>query len=230
MTVFQLPNEIVFPKPELAEPDGLLAIGGDLSPLRLLTAYSVGIFPWYNPTDPISWWSLDPRLVLFPEEAVFSKSLLTRIKRKEFEIRVDSNCKEVIRQCAFQKRKNQNGTWITDEMAIAYGHLHDLGFVHSFETYKDNQLVGGLYGVSIGGMFTGESMFHTCTDASKVAFFYLHRHIQQLKFDFIDCQQPTSHLMRFGARPIARKDFLKRLEKSMKKETFIGKWELSPLS
>ena len=114
-------------------------------------------------------------------------------------------------------------------MATAYGCLHDLGFVHSFETYKDNQLVGGLYGLSIGGMFTGESMFHSCTDASKVAFYYLHRHVKQMEFDFIDCQQPTSHLMRFGARPVPRKDFLKRLKKSMEKESCVGKWELSPL-
>lgn len=226
MTVFQLPEEIVFPKPELADVDGLLAIGGDLSPLRLLTAYSIGIFPWYNEDNPILWWSLDPRLVFFPAEAKFSKSLMRKIKHQEFEIRIDTNFNKVIALCASQLRKTQTGTWINKDVIKAYIRLYDLGFAHSFEVYKDNQLVGGLYGLSLGGVFMGESMFHTVTDASKVAFYYLVKYIESMDFDFIDCQQVTTHLVSFGARPIARKVFLDLLKNSMQKENRIGKWNV----
>lgn len=224
MTVFQLPDEIVFPKPELADSDGLLAIGGDLSPLRLLTAYSMGIFPWYNEDNPILWWSLDPRLVLFPAEAKFSKSLMRKIKQQEFEIRIDTNFRKVIALCASQLRKTQTGTWINGDVIKAYTRLHDLGFAHSFEAYKENKLVGGLYGLSLGGVFMGESMFHTETDASKVAFYYLVKYIEAMDFDFIDCQQVTTHLVSLGARPVVRKVFLDLLKKSIQKESRIGKW------
>jgi len=225
--VFQLPEEIVFPKPELADPDGLLAIGGDLSPQRLLTAYSIGIFPWSSEGEPILWWSLPQRLILFPDKAKFSKSLLQRIKKQEFEIRVDTNFQKVIENCASVNRKNQKrGTWITSDMIDAYIHLHELGFAHSFETYKNNELVGGLYGLSLGKMFAGESMFYLQRDASKVAYYYLLQFALRHQFHFIDCQQVTSHMKSFGASVVKRRTFQKLLEKSLMFQTMIGKWEL----
>ena len=219
-----LPDEIIFPKPELAEPDGLLAIGGDLSPLRLLTAYYNGIFPWYNAGEPILWWSLEPRLLLFSSKAKFSKSLLQRIKHDEFEICIDTCFHEVMQQCAFVQRQGQDGTWITSEIIEAYTHLHDLGFAHSFETFQNGKLVGGLYGVSIGNMFTGESMFHLVSDASKVAFYYLVDFANIHNFDFIDCQQETSHLKSLGAETISRKKFLRLLSESVRRPSLQGKW------
>ncbi len=232
MPVFHLPeDEIIFPNPELAEPEGLLAVGGDLSPLRLLTAYSLGIFPWYNEGGPVLWWSLDPRLICIPGEATFSKSLLKRIHRKEYEIKIDTDFRQVMELCACTPRLNQvQGTWITDDVLDAYCKLHELGFAHSFETYKDGKLAGGLYGLSIGKMFSGESMFHLETDASKFAFYYLVQALKMLEFDFIDCQQVTNHLQTLGAKPVERKTFLKMLGKSVKKETVRGSWsELLPL-
>jgi len=226
MPIFLLPeNELVFPNPALADSSGLLAIGGDLSPLRLLTAYSLGIFPWYNPEDPIMWWALDPRLICFPKEAKFSKSLMKRIKRNEFDIRIDTNFQQVIEGCARTPRINQeNETWITQEMKEAYCQLHELGIAHSFETYKEGKLVGGLYGVSLGKMFSGESMFHLQTDASKFAFYHLVQFAKEHSFDFIDCQQVTPHLQTLGAKPVSRKRFLNLLRKTIKKETYVGKW------
>ena len=225
MSVFRLHDSaIIFPNPELADPNGLLAIGGDLSPLRLLTAYATGIFPWYNEEEPILWWSLNPRLICIPDEAVFSKSLLKRVHRKEYEIKIDANFRQVMEGCAFVTRINQDGTWITQDVIEAYCKLHELGFAHSFETYKNGELVGGLYGLSIGGMFAGESMFHLQTDASKFAFYYLIQAAKMLGLDFIDCQQVTAHLQTLGAKPVQRKIFLKYLKNSMEKESFRGKW------
>ena len=226
MSVFLLPDdEICFPDPQLSEEDGLLAIGGDLSPDRLLTAYALGIFPWFNEGDPILWWSLNPRLLCFPDEAVFSKSLLQRIRRQEFQIKVDTAFKDVITRCATTTRYGEmEGTWITAEMIDAFCKLHELGYAHSFETYKDGELVGGLYGVSIGNMFSGESMFHLQRDASKVAFYYLVQAAKKLNFAFIDCQQVTNHLQTFGARPVPKTVFLELLEKSNQEETIQGSW------
>ena len=226
MSVFLLPeDEIGFPDPQLAEEDGLLAIGGDLSPVSLLTAYSLGIFPWFNEGDPVLWWSLDPRLLCFPNEARFSKSLMQKIHREEFQIKIDTAFREVITRCASTYRPDQIGeTWITKEMIEAYCRLHELGYAHSFETYKDNELVGGLYGLSIGSMFSGESMFHVQTDASKFAFYYLIQTAKLLGLDFVDCQQVTEHLQSLGAKPVPRTDFLKLLEDSVQKETFRGSW------
>lgn len=225
MPIFELPeDEIVFPKPELAEADGLLAVGGDLSPLRLLTAYSLGIFPWFNEDNPILWWSLDPRLLCFPREITFSKSLMQRIKRREFEVKIDANFRKVVELCANVKRNNQKGTWISAEIIDSYMQLHQMGYAHSFETYKENRLVGGLYGVSLGAMFSGESMFHLETDASKVAFYYLIQFAIKHHFHFIDCQQVTPHMLSMGGRAVARKEFLQGLRESLNKNTLVGKW------
>ncbi len=226
MPIFELPNEIIFPNPELAEEDGLLAVGGDLSPERLLAAYSTGIFPWYSEESPILWWTLNPRLILLPKKAKFSKSLLKSVKNNEFEIRIDTCFQDVIEKCAFVKRKNQKETWITNDMINAYIKLHKLGYAHSFETFQNNKLVGGLYGVSIGKMFAGESMFHLVNNASKVAFYHLVAYIKKRNFNFIDCQQPTSHLISLGAQTVSRTLFLRLLSESMQHESIIGKWSI----
>ncbi|MDQ7055667.1 MAG: leucyl/phenylalanyl-tRNA--protein transferase [Persephonella sp.] len=164
-------------------------MGGDLSPERLIFAYSLGIFPWYSEGEPILWWSPDPRMVLFPQNLKVSRSLKKILKKNIFQIEFDTEFERVINMCASVKRKGQTGTWITPEMVEAYTQLHRLGFAHSVEVYKDGELVGGLYGVSLGGVFFGESMFHTVPDASKVAFVHLVERLKQWNFDMIDCQQ-----------------------------------------
>ena len=224
MIVWLDKNEIWFPNPDLAPGDFPLAIGGDLSPERLIFAYSSGIFPWYSEGEPIMWWSPDPRMVLFPENLKVSRSLRKVIRNKGFEVRFDTDFERVINMCASVKRPGQEGTWITDEMKKAYIELHNLGYAHSVETYLDGKLVGGLYGVSIGKTFFGESMFHTVSDASKVAFVKLVEKLREWDFDMIDCQQSTPHMERFGAVEIPRKKFLEILKKSVKKKDFVGKW------
>jgi leucyl/phenylalanyl-tRNA--protein transferase len=171
MPVYQLPKEPLFPHPSEAVDDGLLAIGGDLSPERLVAAYASGIFPWYGDDDPILWWSPDPRLVLYPEKFKVSKSLRQTLNKKPFEIRIDFAFEEVIDNCSKIPRKEQHGSWITDEMKLAYIKMFDLGLAHSIETWEGNKLVGGLYGLSLGNAFFGESMFHKRKDASKIAFY-----------------------------------------------------------
>ncbi len=213
-----LDEELWFPDPYKAPKDYPLAVGGDLSPERLIFAYSIGIFPWYSEGEPILWWSPDPRMVLFPEELKISRSLKKVLKNKSFEIKFNTNFEEVIKNCATVKRKGQDGTWITDEMMQAYITLHKLGFAHSVETYLNGKLVGGLYGVAIGGAFFGESMFYKVSDASKVAFVHLVWHLQKKGFDIIDCQQSTPHMARFGAREIPRSKFLDILNTSVKKK------------
>ena len=170
MPIFRLPREVVFPDPSLAEPDGLLAVGGDLSPERLLRAYAEGIFPWFNEGSPILWWSPDPRLVLFPDELHVSSSLARTLRRGRYRVTADQAFGRVIRACSWTERPGQDGTWITDEMIAAYEELHRLGFAHSFEAWSGETLAGGLYGVSLGGAFFGESMFSERADASKAAF------------------------------------------------------------
>lgn len=224
--VFQLDdNDCVFPSAELADDDGLLAIGGDLSPMRLLTAYANGIFPWYSEDEPLMWWSLDPRLVIRPGEMRVSHSLRQSLRSGKFEVRIDTNFRSVMRHCADTPREGQDGTWIMDEMVEAYCKLHEMGFAHSFETYQDGQLVGGLYGIAIGKAFFGESMFHTVSDASKVAFYHLHQFLQPNGFRLIDCQQETPHLISLGAYPIPRQDFLIELESLVTEPSLIGKWK-----
>lgn len=219
------PEYCGFPDPEEAEPDGLIAIGGDLSPERLLNAYCSGIFPWFEDDEsPILWWSLDPRMVLFPDEFRYSKSLRRVVNSKKFEVRVDTCFREVMLHCASVGREGQEGTWITDEMVEAYVRLHTLGIAHSFETFYQGELVGGLYGVSVGNIFCGESMFHTMTDASKVAFVRLVEFCRSHDFQLIDAQQETGHLASLGARPIPRKEYLKILSALDLKQTLRGSW------
>ena len=211
-------EDIWFPDPYSAPGDYPLAIGGDLSPERLIFAYSLGIFPWYSEGEPILWWSPDPRMVLFPDELKISRSLKKVLKNKSFEVRFNTAFEEVIKNCATVKRKGQDGTWLTPEMIKAYIRLHKLGFAHSVETYLEGKLVGGLYGVAIGGVFFGESMFHKVSDASKVAFVHLVNRLKEKDFDIIDCQQSTPHMARFGAREIPRKEFLDIITKSIHKK------------
>ncbi|MBO4599308.1 MAG: leucyl/phenylalanyl-tRNA--protein transferase [Bacteroidales bacterium] len=214
-----------FPNPEEAEPDGLIAIGGDLSPERLIQAYINGIFPWYSEGEPLLWWSLDPRMVLFPDEFLCSKSLRRVVNSHKFEVRIDTAFEQVMRGCANALREGQEGTWITEEMVSAYMRLHQLGFAHSFETYFQGRLVGGLYGVSLGRFFFGESMFHTVTDASKVAFVRLVQFAQEHHFRLIDAQQETLHLASLGARPIPRRQFLSLLATLDPATTLRGRWK-----
>ena len=195
----------------LAEPNGLLCAGGDLSPQRLLEAYRNGIFPWYSPGEPILWWSPNPRMVLVPSELKISRSLRRTLRAGSYQIRLDSDFPAVIRACARTRRKGQAGTWISGEMQAAYGSLHELGFAHSVETWLDDKLIGGLYGLAIGKMFYGESMFSHATDASKIALAHLCRHLEAQGFGLIDCQMNTPHLASLGAREIARSEFIARL-------------------
>ncbi len=195
----------------LHDPDGLLAIDGCLSPTRILNAYRHGIFPWYSEGEPILWWSPDPRLILFPDDLIVSRSLTKTLRRKKFTVTLNQAFPEVIKACG-NLRKNQEGTWITDEMRLAYNKLHRLGVAHSIETWIEKELVGGLYGLSIGQVFFGESMFHKKTDASKVAFVHLVHLLKQLNYKLIDCQVRTDHLISLGAKEISREHFLALLD------------------
>lgn len=215
MPVFTLSNKISFPPAHLAIKEGLLAVGGDLSTERLLLAYRSGIFPWYSSGDPILWWSPDPRLVLYPDELNISKSLRKVIKKKNFRITFDKAFESVIQACAEAKRSYGEGTWITGEMKDAYCDLYRKGYAHSVEAWQGGTLAGGLYGISIGRAFFGESMFSRVSNASKVAFVTLVETLNRLRFKLIDCQVRTDHLIRFGAREIPRKSFLEQLEKAI---------------
>jgi leucyl/phenylalanyl-tRNA---protein transferase len=209
----------------LTDPNGLLAAGGDLSPERLLAAYRNGIFPWYSDDQPLLWWSPDPRMVLIPAEFRIARSLRKRLQRRDYEARADSAFEQVMRGCA-APRVSQAGTWITEEMVAAYGALHRLGYAHSIETWMDGELAGGLYGVAIGRMFYGESMFTRVTDASKVALAHLVRQLERWGFDMIDCQMTTPHLVRFGAREIPRTAFMRKLSELVNYRASPGKWRL----
>jgi len=208
-----LDPESPFPPLEtaLARPNGLLAVGGDLSPSRLIDAYRRGIFPWFNEGEPILWWSPDPRMVLFPQELKISRSLRKTLKRGNYEIRADSAFKQVMEACA-APRGDQAGTWIHAEMIAAYEKLHEMGMAHSMETWIEGELVGGLYGVGQGKMFFGESMFSRVSDASKIAFVHLVTQLQRWGFEMIDCQMKTEHLASLGAREISRKEFRQKLK------------------
>jgi len=218
--------EYQFPDPRTADADGLLAAGGDLSLESLITAYSHGIFPWYDKHSPILWWSPDPRLVLFPSRFKMSASLKQRIRSGKFEVKTDCNFEAVIDHCAETRRKGQRGTWITDDMKKAYISLHHEGLAHSFETYHEDKLAGGLYGVSLGRAFFGESMFHLITDASKIALAALVNWSIGHDFHFIDAQQSTNHLKSLGAEEIHREEFLKLLTEAIQFSTVKGKWTL----
>ena len=214
-----------FPPVETAlrEPNGLLAMGGDLSVGRLLDAYRHGIFPWFNPGEPILWWSPDPRMVLVPGEVRVTRSLAKRIRNAGFEVRFDTAFVEVMRACA-EPREGAGGTWISPAMIAAYTRLHQAGYAHSVETWHDGRLVGGLYGVSIGRMFYGESMFSREPDASKVALVQLARQLQRWKFGLIDCQMETAHLASLGARTMPRGAFTARLAELVNLPHLPGPW------
>lgn len=201
--------ELSFPDPEDADENGIVAFGGDLSPSRLMLAYRSGIFPWYSEGDPILWWSPDPRLILNLDDFKLRRSLRKRLKR--FEIRFDTAFSEVIRACSTVPRPGQEGTWILPEMIEAYEALHALGYAHSVEAWQDGRLVGGLYGVAVGGTFCGESMFSHVSDASKAALAALVAHLKARGFEMIDAQVPTEHLKSLGAIEVSRTYFLKRL-------------------
>jgi len=227
MTVYQLSDKLVFPLPEHADTDGLLAVGGDLSVERLLLSYRMGIFPWYTEETPILWWSPDPRLILVPKELRVSRRLERTIRQAPFKITLDEALPEVIRSCAHIKRQRQKGTWIMEEMIDAYGALYREGYAHSVECWQDGRLAGGLYGVALGRAFFGESMFARVSDASKVAFVHLTRLLESWRFSLIDCQVTTSHLQHFGAREVPRTVFLKMLGKALRYKTKRGKWKIS---
>ncbi len=195
----------------LPNPNGLLAAGGDLKPERLINAYRLGIFPWSSIGQPILWWSPDPRMVLYVDEFHVSRSLGKRVRRAEYEVRVDSDFAAVIAQCALVPRPGQGGSWITRDMVNAYVMLHERHYAHSVESYRDGRLMGGLYGIALGRVFFGESMFARATDASKVALFHLAGLLRERGVQVIDCQQETRHLASFGARPITRNVFAAHL-------------------
>ena len=209
MPFYELIEEPIFPPPSHAEPDGLLAVGGDLSSERLLLAYSSGIFPWFNEEDPILWWSPDPRFILNPKDLKVSRSLEKTIRQGRFEVRIDTAFKEVMMACGDTRK--EGGTWITEAMTTAYCRLHELGFAHSVEAWHEGELVGGLYGICMGRCFFGESMFTNVSNASKVAFVTMVRELEKLSFELVDCQMPSEHLESLGAFGIPRDIFLQRL-------------------
>ena len=207
----------------LRSPNGLLCAGGDLSPDRLVEAYRLGIFPWFSEGDPILWWSPDPRMVLFPEELKVSRSLRKAVARGSYEMRADTAFAEVMSRCA-APRAGQGGTWILPEMIAAYSRLHERGLAHSVESWLDGELVGGLYGVSLGGVFFGESMFARAPDASKVALVHLVERLRAAECRVIDCQQATAHLASLGAREIPRAAFAQLLRESIPPSPTGGRW------
>ena len=224
MPVFQLSDSLLFPPPALAEEDGLLAVGGDLSVERLLLAYRQGIFPWYSPGEPILWWSPNPRLVLFPEEFHLSKRLGRTIRQQVFSLTFDTDFSGVIHQCAHLRLEEGEGTWLSAEMIEAYQNLHALGHAHSVECWQGGKLVGGLYGVSLGAAFFGESMFSLVRDSSKVALAGLVERLKGWEFELIDCQVGTGHLQRLGAREIPGEEFSSRLARAVAKPNRLGPW------
>lgn len=217
MPLFRLSEKIEFPPAWLARSDGLLCIGGDLSTERLLLAYKNGIFPWFSKDEPFLWWSPDPRLVLFPEKINISKSLNKKIKKQLYTITINTAFEQTIVSCAKPRKNGHEGTWLVDEMIDSYIELNAQGYAHSIEAWRGDKLVGGLYGVSLGGSFFGESMFSFENDASKIALVSLARYLQQQNFDLIDCQVTTDHLLHMGACEISRNSFLDIITESVKR-------------
>ena len=231
MPVFRLDDRLVFPPVHLAE-DGLLALGGDLRTERLLLAYTQGIFPWYAENLPILWHSPDPRMIMTTRDLVVQKSLKKTIRRRPYEIKMDTAFLQVLEGCSTAPRPGQSGTWLIPEMVDAYTKLHELGFAHSIETWDGDKLVGGLYGVSLGAAFFGESMFANAPDASKVAYVACIRQLDDWNIGLIDCQVHTDHLERFGAYEIPRLRYLELLKIALDEPTKRGKWvlELDPVA
>ncbi len=226
MTVFALPAQPIFPDPSLADEDGLLAVGGDLSPQRLLMAYGRGIFPWYSENAPILWCSPDPRLILEPSKVHVPKRLERILRQGAFRFTLDTAFEQVVAGCAQTPRRGACGTWIVPEMLAAYCRLHELGFAHSIEVWSGGTLVGGLYGVALGGAFFGESMFYIEPDASKAGFVTLIRALDRAGFILFDCQQTTAHMLRFGGFEVPRDEFLSRLEQALELPSPRGPWSL----
>jgi leucyl/phenylalanyl-tRNA--protein transferase len=224
MPVYRLTRRLAFPPPEHATREGLVAVGGDASPERLLLAYAQGIFPWPSPGMPLLWFSPDPRFVLVPGRAHLSRSLRKRVRAGTFDIRFDTRFADEMRACAAQPRPGQDGTWITDELVEGYVALHARGLAHSVEAFRDGELVGGLYGVSLGRAFFGESMFARAPDASKVAFATLLGQLVAWDFALVDCQVRTEHLARFGAEDWPRARFLGALRDALAAPTRVGRW------
>lgn len=223
MPVFLIPDdELTFPHPAQADPEGLLGVGGDLRAERLLLAYRYGIFPWYNSGDPILWWSPDPRLVLFPSELKIAKSIRSYFNQNKYRVTFNRHFREVMEHCRMVNRQEQQGTWINRDIVNAYGELHTRGHAHSVEVWEGPQLCGGLYGVQIGKVFYGESMFSLRPNASRFGFISLVRLLHQWHFKVIDCQQDTAYLRSFGARLISRNEFLKLLQENT--EEFHPVW------
>ena len=226
MPIFALDERLIFPPPELADENGVVAVGGDLSIERLLLAYQVGIFPWYAEDLPIIWHSPDPRMVLLPAQLHVPRSLKKAMRKRSYEIRLDCAFDQVISACAKAPRPGQDGTWITRDMCDAYIELHEHGFAHSAEAWCDGKLVGGLYGVSLGHVFFGESMFAHAPDASKIAFVTLVQALHRWGITLIDCQVHTDHLERFGAREWSRERYLAALAERVGEPTRVGRWRL----
>jgi leucyl/phenylalanyl-tRNA---protein transferase len=224
MPVFRLTNDLVFPPPRLAEEDGLLAVGGDLSVKRLLLGYSMGIFPWYSEGSAILWWSPDPRLVLLPKELRVSRSLSQTIRKGRLRVTFDTAFEQVIVNCADLPRRHERGTWITEDMREAYCRLHAAGYAHSVESWYEDELAGGLYGVALGGIFFGESMFTRRRDASKVALVKLVAQLVAWDFRLIDCQITTRHLVSLGAKEMPRSTFVELVRGSLQIPTPRGSW------
>jgi len=227
MPLYSLPSSPVFPNPEEAEPNGLLAVGGDLSVERLVQAYAQGIFPWFGLGDPLLWWSPPERAVFLPKQECLPTRTVRALRRVSFEIRMDTAFEEVINHCSDVPRNGQSGTWITAGMIRAYTALHYAGLAHSVETYLDDRLVGGLYGVSLGAAFFGESMFSLADYASRAAFAALCKKVWDWGFHFIDGQFPNENLDSLGAKTIPRHDFLERLKQALNNPTRQGRWSHS---
>jgi leucyl/phenylalanyl-tRNA--protein transferase len=222
MPVFRLNNELIFPDTDWADADGLLAVGGDLSVERLLLAYSLGIFPWYGQDDPILWWSPDPRCVLRPAEVHISRRLQRTLQRGDYRVTMNRAFGDVVRSCAEVRLRNGEDTWLVPEMQQAYQTLHQAGYAHSVEVWRDGALIGGLYGVALRPFFFGESMFHVRTDASKIALVKFSKHLAGQGFELFDCQVPNPHLLRMGARNIPRREFLDCLDASLRTQLAPG--------
>ena len=206
--MYRLTDALLFPSPEQASAEGIVAVGGDLQPERVLLAYRKGIFPWFESDDFLLWWSPDPRMVLFPDRLKISKSMRTVLRKKQFEVTFNKAFDQVVEACAKVKRFGQNGTWITPGLMEVYSTLHTQGHAHSVEVWEEGSLVGGLYGIDLGTVFCGESMFSKSSNASKVALIFLVKELKKNKYELIDCQVPTQHLASMGAEPISRTEFL----------------------
>ncbi len=224
MPLFRLSKRLDFPPAWLARSDGLLCIGGDLTPKRLILAYENGIFPWFSKNEPILWWSPDPRLILVPGNIKISKSLNKKIKKNVYSLSINNAFEQTISSCSKPRNNGHQGTWLVDEMIEAYIGLHKLGYAHSIETWKDDKLVGGLYGICLGGSFFGESMFSFETDASKIALVALANYLKKYNFDLIDCQVTTNHLLSLGAFEISRNEFLDSISSSVQRKDIGNIW------